>query len=73
MSDRASIYACYAETECPEALIPDALPRHVCDQVGAIAKAARAVWPDVVIYHCEWHISAAGLRWVRPTQLGDRL
>jgi len=44
----------------------------VCDQAGAIAKAARAVWPDVTIYNCEWHISKAGLRWVRPTQLGDR-
>lgn len=44
----------------------------VCDQAGAIAKAARAVWPGVVIYNCEWHISQAGLRWVRPTQLGDR-
>lgn len=43
----------------------------VCDQAGAVATAARAVWPGVVIYNCEWHISKAGLRWVRPSQLGD--
>lgn len=44
----------------------------VCDQAGAIAKAVKVVWPDAVIDNGEWHISTAGLRWVRPTQLGDR-
>lgn len=44
----------------------------VCDQGGAIATAVKRVWPEAVIYSCEWHIATSGLRWVRPKELGDR-
>jgi len=44
----------------------------VCDQAGAAAIAVRRVWPAAVIYSCEWHIATSGLRWVRPTDVGDR-